>query len=947
MTQYHSAYLAHELSKRHSLHDSERLAPALADAQVDLNPHQLDAALFAFQSPLSRGSILADEVGLGKTIEAGLVIAQKWSEGKRRIIIITPANLRKQWAQEMADKFYLPAVILESKTYREKQRCGEKNPFVQNALVICSYLFAARNADVLVAMDWDLAVIDEAHRLRNVYKPDNKIAKAIKLALAHAPKILLTATPLQNSLLELYGLVSIIDNYAFGDLKSYKAQYARLNGNTAFDELKARLAPLCHRTLRRQVLEYIRYTNRIPITEDFFPSDDEMALYEMVSDYLRRPKLYALPNSQRQLITLILRKLLASSTFAIAGALDSLGKRLKKELKDATPVVTLDELAQDYEEYDNEAEEWDEEEDKEELTLADRAAIAREIEELEAFRDIAVGISENAKGQALLNALHHGFAKARELSAAEKAIIFTESRRTQEYLIRLLSDQGYAGRIVLFNGTNSDQGSSLIYKTWLAAHANTDRVSGSKSADMRAALVEHFKESAQIMIATEAGAEGINLQFCSMVVNFDLPWNPQRIEQRIGRCHRYGQKHDVVVINFINRKNAADQRVYELLAEKFKLFSGVFGASDEVLGVIESGVDFEKRIAAIYQNCRTTAEIEAEFSSLRQEMEANITATMADTRQKLLENFDAEVHDRLRINLAESRDYLNRYDTMLWRLTKNELDGATVFDDKLLTFSLRETGELGAGIPAGTYTLAREVGDAHRYRLGHPLAQALISRAKGRDLCSAQISFDYTAWPQKAAIIEPLVGQSGVLHLTRLSITGADEQDHLLLCAMTDSGELVPEEAARRFFDLPGVAQPLTLAAKKTEELAGETERRRKIILGELSRKQAQWFDEEIDKLNNWAEDKRRGLKATLKDYGDQIGELKKAARLAGNLPEKLASQKKIRDLDTRRNAAWKEYDQAAGAIEAQKDRLLDSVEKRLAQTITGQTIFTIAWSIR
>ena len=284
MTQYHSAYYAYHLTKRHSVQDSEKLASALADAQVDLNPHQLDAALFAFKSPLSKGSILADEVGLGKTIEAGLVIAQKWSEGKRRILIITPANLRKQWAQEMMDKFYLPAIILEAKNYHQYQRDGIKNPFIQKTLVICSYQFAAKCYDLLLTMDWDVAVIDEAHRLRNVYRPDNKIAKAIKIALANTPKILLTATPLQNSLLELYGLVSVIDDYAFGDLKGFKAQYSRLTGDDVFTELKSRLAPLCHRTLRRQVLEYIRYTNRIRITEDFYPSDPEMALYNRVTE---------------------------------------------------------------------------------------------------------------------------------------------------------------------------------------------------------------------------------------------------------------------------------------------------------------------------------------------------------------------------------------------------------------------------------------------------------------------------------------------------------------------------------------------------------------------------------------------------------------------------------------------------------------------------------------
>ena len=555
MTEYHAIYYAYELSRRHSLNDSEKLATALADAMVDLNPHQLDAALFAFQSPLSKGSIMADEVGLGKTIEAGLVISQKWSEQKRKILIITPANLRKQWSMEMEEKFYLPTMILESKNYNHFRKDGIKNPFIQNVIVICSYHFAARNSEAIMTRTWDLAIIDEAHRLRNVYKPDNKIAKAIKTALMNTPKLLLTATPLQNSLMELYGLVSVIDDYTFGDDRSFKTQYSRLTTEDSFDELKARLAPLCHRTLRRQVLEYIRFTNRIPLTEDFYPTEDEYALYDMVTEYLQREVLYALPNSQRQLITLILRKLLASSTFAIAGALETLANRLRLQIKGASKTNDIEEIQKDFEEFDTDAEEWDEDPDDSKLTLLDIQGIEAEIKELEAFRDLAVSITENAKGQALISALSQGFRKAIDLGGVEKALIFTESRKTQNYLIRLLSENGYQDHIVLFNGTNNDPFSKVIYAEWVDRYRNTDRVTGSKSADIRAALVDYFKDTAKIMIATEAGSEGINLQFCSIVVNYDLPWNPQRIEQRIGRCHRYGQKHDVVVINFINRKN--------------------------------------------------------------------------------------------------------------------------------------------------------------------------------------------------------------------------------------------------------------------------------------------------------------------------------------------------------------------------------------------------------
>lgn len=946
-TDYHAKLFAHELNRRHSVADDEKLAGALLDAQVDLNPHQVEAALFAFKSPLSKGAILADEVGLGKTIEAGLVLAQKWTEGKRRILVITPANLRKQWSQEIEEKFFLPTGILEARNYNKLKKDGARRPFEQPHIVICSYQFAARHADELMVIPWNLVVIDEAHRLRNVYRPDNRIGRTLKTALANAPKVLLTATPLQNSLMELYGLVSLIDDYAFGDAKSFRAQYARLTDGQ-FDELKSRLQPICHRTLRRQVLEYIRYTNRIPITQEFVPTDAEQSLYDMVSSYLQRPSLQALPSSQRTLMTLIMRKLLASSTFAIAGALDTLARKLERQLRDDTSLRQKmeEEIAEDFEEYDEIVDEWTDGEDEPELLTADDiAAIDAEIADLRNFRDLAVSVTENAKGQALLSALSTGFAKAKELGGARKAIIFTESRRTQEYLVRLLSENGHGDELVLFNGSNSDAQSKEIYAAWVEKHKGTDRVTGSRTADMRAALVDYFREKASIMIATEAAAEGINLQFCSMVVNYDLPWNPQRIEQRIGRCHRYGQRFDVVVVNFLNKNNAADQRVYELLAEKFKLFDGVFGASDEVLGAIESGVEFEKRIVSIYQNCRSTEDIETQFEQLRADMDENISVTMEDTRRKLLENFDAEVHDRLKMNMDKSREYLDRYARMLWYVTKHELAKVAKFDDDYLSFNLKSVPS-GAQAPAGQYFMTKQGLDGHRYRLGHPLAQHIMADAARRELHGANFVFDYGAWQQKSVALEPYIGSNGTLTAHKMSIRGADDQDHIIIAAITDDGRRIDAKAAMRLFDLPaeniGVAD---LAIPST--LADTVELERQSILEALAARQSAWFDQEMDKLDCWAEDKRAGLKADLKDLDDQIKAMKKEVRQTGNLPDKLALQRKARSLETMRDEAWRAYDEAAKEIETQKDGLLDQVEERLGQDVSDEPLFAIRFEIK
>ncbi len=954
ITAFHAKYFAHELTRRFPTDSAEKLAGAIASAQVDLNPHQVDAALFAFNSPLSKGALLADEVGLGKTIEAGLVLSQKWAERKRCILIITPSNLRKQWHQELTEKFFLPCRILESKSYNAAIKQGQFRPFESSEIIICSYQFAKSKAADVHAMPWDLVVIDEAHRLRNVYKPSNVIANTLKMALAGKHKLLLTATPLQNSLLELFGLVSFIDEHTFGDLKSFREQFANLNQDQVFQTLKARLKPVCHRTLRRQVTAYIPYTKRLPLVEEFTPEESEDRLYHLVSEYLQRDNLQALPASQRSLMTLVLRKLLASSTFAIAGALTSISNRLKLKLGKQEPAESLEEeLDQDYEALDETAEEWADDEPAQILTENDRKALEQEIAELDAFAALATSIDHNAKGKALLKALGVAFAKAKELGGAEKAIIFTESRRTQSYLLRLLADSPFAEGIVLFNGTNTDDRSKLIYSQWAERHQGTDRISGSRTADMRSALVDYFREEGRIMIATEAGAEGINLQFCSLVVNYDLPWNPQRIEQRIGRCHRYGQKHDVVVVNFLNRKNAADQRVFELLAEKFQLFEGVFGASDEVLGAIESGVDFEKRIAAIYQRCRKQDEIQIAFDQLQLELSLEINESMTRTRKNLLENFDDEVREKLKVQDEASKAYLSRYERLLMQLTMHELDGKAEFlSDASFRLNLQPFPEQTTTIPLGLYELPRRSGEAHLYRLNHPLAEALIAQAKNCDLPAAEIHFDYDQHDGKVTLLEEFIGKSGWLTLSLFSVESLDQaEDHLIFAAETDDGKMLDEEVAARLLTLPAASPPRPRGegwgeGGVTQQLETITQQRQATIQRNISERNARFFEEEADKLDGWADDLKVGLEREIKEFDRQIKEARRAATTALTLEEKLAGQKQIKSLEAQRNLKRRTLFDAQDQVDQQREELIAAIEGKMNQSTRAEQLFSIRWTI-
>ncbi len=937
---------------------------ALFDAAVDLNPHQIEAALFALQSPLSKGVILADEVGLGKTIEAAIVLCQFWAERKRRLLVICPASLRKQWSAELEEKFNLPTRVLDAQAWREARRDG-RNPLDDKAVIIVSMHYANTLREELKSISWDLVVIDEAHKLRNAYRPSNKVGQGIRWATEDCRKLLLTATPLQNSLLELYGLSTLIDENLFGDLKAFRSQFIGAGGS--MDDLRKRLAGFCRRTLRNQVTEYIRYTERRPITRPFRPSDEEHRLYEAISAFLQREDSYALPSRQRHLTALVLRKLLASSSPAIAGTLDTLRERLEtlrdekvQDQDDASFTETLlvsEDLDGDL--LDEILSEQDESESLPVLHAIDRKKLQEEIDLLEQLAARARAIGTDTKTQSLLAALQVGFARMEEIGALNKALIFTESRRTQDYLKTFLEANGYAGQVVLFNGTNGGAEANAIYERWVAAGRGTGRLLGSRAVDMRAALVDHFRDNASVMLATEAAAEGLNLQFCSLVINYDLPWNPQRIEQRIGRCHRYGQKHDVVVINFLNERNDADRRVLELLGEKFSLFNGVFGASDEVLGSIESGVDFEKRILAIYQECRTPDEIDAAFRVLQAEMDQSIRTRMNDTRRTLLEHFDEDVHQRLRIQLDDAKSRLDRFGQRFWALTQHVLDGAATFDDSALTFDLeqppKETIAHGryhliskASPNAGRYAQNEAEGRGHfLYRLSHPLGEHVLESAKAAATPVSHVKFDTTRHPARILAVEALRNRSGYMTLNSLVIESYEREEYLLLSGFDDAGVALDQETMEKMLGCSASMIGDAIVPDAVENrLRCESELHAKATLMRSLEQNNTHFHQAREKLEKWADDMVLAAEKVLKETKEQLKLAQRQARLAITLAEQHEIQQKIQKLEKLQRKQRQEIFQVEDEIIVKRDSLIESLEKGLTQRTEFNTLFTIKWSV-
>ena len=959
ITPYHAKYFAYELT-RQSAEGIERLSRSLFDASVDLNPHQIEAALFALRSPLSKGVLLADEVGLGKTIEAGLVICQYWAERRRHIIVICPASLRKQWELELLEKFNLPAKVIDARTYRDAKQNGNPTPFLDNSVVVCSMHYASSHGEELRAIPWDLVVIDEAHKLRNAYRQSNRIGQQLRWALEDRRKILLTATPLQNSLLELYGLSTIIDEHLFGDLPSFRSQYTSMNSD--MQDLRDRLQSFCIRTLRRQVLEYVRYTERKLITRPFKPTEQEHNLYEAISKYLQREDNYALPHGQRHLITLLVRKVLASSSHAVAGTLEVMRNRLMRlmdEIKSNQNLVDrlisdgdidddlVDELLEDEEDLMVEEEIYDEH--VPETIKIDAEKLDEEIHELNDYIRWAQSIGIETKSKALLSALKIGFSQMADMGAAQKAVVFTESRRTQAYLKNYLEANGYLGDVSTFNGTNREPEATIIYQEWVEANREKGRVTGSRAVDVRTAILDHFRDSASILIATEAAAEGVNLQFCSLVINFDLPWNPQRIEQRIGRCHRYGQKHDVVVINFLNERNAADQRVYRILEEKFNLFSGVFGASDEVLGSIESGVDFERRVFEIYQQCRTTEEIEKAFAALQSELDEKIESRLQDARQILLEHFDEDVHARLKVNLAGTQERLDRIGKMFWQLTQFVLNENAEFDNHAFTFKLH-TSPVNDISPGQYFLISKDqknISGDFLYRLSHPLGEHVIAAGKNRETPHAEIAFDVTNHPARITVVENLRGKSGVLYIQHLRIESFDREEYLLFSGFADDGVTLDQETCEKLFHCTGrIVNSKVKPTGYEERLAAEADRHARATIARSLEENSRHFNEAREQLDKWAEDMEIAVGRELDDTKKQIRALNRQSRLATTMQEQHEFQEQIRNLERKKRRLRQKIFDIEDRIAEKRDLLIDALEKRMKQKTRIQPLFTIRWSV-
>ena len=878
---FNKRILAEDLVRVRRPDDRERYAASQRQARIDPNPHQIDAVIFALRRLREGGCILADEVGLGKTIEAALVIAQSRAEGAERILLIVPKSLIGQWQDELLNLFGIQA--------REDQ-----TNFIAPGVYLVGREFAGseRGAGSLSAVSpFDLVVIDEAHEifagLHKRYGRDGLydetsdealMAHRVRGFLRSAPVLLLTATPMQNSLAELWGLVQYVEptGTLLGDITTFRQVFCSEDDRTLVPgqehELQRRLAMVLQRTLRRQAQEFLDrpFTQRRCRLYEYTMSDDERSLYDDVTEYLLQPSLYAFAGRQRRLLLIGFHRLMASSIPALAASLENVAARLRRLRSGQRVTDDVIEVLHDLEE-----EEGIEESSEDLPVSTNREAVAAELARVEGFVARARSLPHDAKARSFQDAIRVILDLGRNGRGSGKAVVFTESITTQEYLRDLLLGAGLADDdVTLFRGTNDHSRAHQAHARWLQEEGRKlpPGSQPTREVAVRLALVHEFRMRSKVLVCTEAGAKGLNLQVCETVINYDLPWNPQRIEQRIGRCHRYSQQRDVTVVNFIARDNEAHRLTFEILSQKLDLFGRVLDASDVVLHeprtdapeivVSALSLEFETDLRNIYSRSRTLDEVTREIAALRDKIAVRRDAYEKEyerTSQIIESRFDEDVRrvfKRLREELPEGLVQLDQdlADLVDGYLASRAADyqrsdeaGRVVFD---ITPDTELAGEIGDGRRFATGD-ARGLTDAEPLNLVHPLVRAAIADARAWPGGSVELLLPHDAAPDLAA----LAGKVGVLAVALVDYAGFEPVQRLIAAGVLAGAPIDPSVATRivRLQATDSRAVGVTLDPQGLDDAINEAVF---IDQREVEKREQKHFEQAIGQLERFVDDK-------------------------------------------------------------------------------------------
>ena len=902
------AYFKEYILLKNSGDDVARISSSLFDSKISLNPHQISAALAFFKNPKKKGMIFADEVGLGKTIEAGLVISQYWYEQKRHILIICPASLIKQWNEELMEKFHLESTILDGKTVKDSSFTWNAGIYITSVNTV--YLNKER-----FGIKFDLIVIDEAHKLRNVYKDKGVMAPAIKEIFSGQKKLLLTATPFQNNLQELYGLMLLIDEDIFLDFAVFKEKYINGYANNK-ESLNSIVSNYVIRTLRKDVVKYINYTKRNVMLANYELLDSEKEIYKRIEELIYSQDMCIVyGTAQLHLIILLLQKLLSSSIYAVRSTLYN----IKYRLENGESVDFI---------FDG----------KDDDDITDMSIDGKISDKFVGDIDECVAFIDSVKHDSKLERLKGAIADIYEQFETDKTrnkkiLIFTESKKTQEYLFWELSST--YDKILLFNGENTGIQINDIYAKWISKHNVNKKIA--KNIAIRRAIVDAFENDYEIMIATDAAAEGLNLQFCSVIVNYDLPWNPQKIEQRIGRCHRYGQKNDVIVINMLNDSSNIDKRIYELLSGKLGVFEETFGSSDKILGSTNLSENIEDAIRNIYKSCRSPEEIEKGFEELQNTFKEEIESAIRASENDLDTYFDEEVAKAFDFQYVEATRIVDEMADLFYCIIKQCLPNAIFYYEEysFINDGIRRT------------VLAKYDDKAEFCSISSDFGKKILDSVESDNLNEVNVlELDYSNSGRKIGFLDEVSQRRGYICVSKITYESFETSESLVLTGQFDDGTIIPEDVCHKILKLVCSANRGLSTQAFNNQLKLRHDSDVKDRIASISEYNANIFQEELEYIDNWADSMIEKVQLSVKNMRDERKELQMTCDFTNSVEEKAKIQEQIHKLSKKINTSWVELAQLEDEIEDRRYTLINNLKAEKDKSVSVKKLFEVELNI-
>ena len=948
-TDYQAKYLATRILHKAPRDSFNRLLPIVYDADIDIHPHQLASADMAFNSPLAHNFMLLDESGLGKTVEACISIGYFYYRGERNILVMSPVSEIKHWYKHLAERFNLPTVILDDSNYTDFRRRGKYKPLEQGKVILCTYKFAFEKEREFKKTDWDLVVLDEAHRLNYIYDLTDEMGESLIRSLSTRRKLIITSVPFQSTLLRMFKLGEFMDPYMFGEEKSFFYKYVSLTGLNDYPELKRRLVPVSNRFQRFRRTEFTPKSKRVEMLFDYYAPALERDTVTAMTNYFMRSGKFGLKSDQGSLAALGLYKQLQSIP-SIKFGLKKIIKGIEKQLDGKDPYRWLDKaITKDIETIPHTEEEWF---NKGELfkyqvptTKAAKKEMQKEIEEIKIYLDFASQTKEMYRSRAMIRALNRAFTNAHKMGINPKVVIYTESKITMKYLVKYLSERG-AENIYYLSRVNRDKVHRKILKDFKKNAKNLNRLSENEEDNIKQAVIEKFIADGDFLITTDLGVEGFNLSQANVVVNFDLPMDPYRTDRRLARVDGYGNDSDLLVVNILNRSNELERWIYDKYRKYFDLFSGMPGRSDLAVGTIGAGSDYEMFVFDQYMRNHSIGMLTRNFRRIEVELKDAKSKEMDRIIKGVLEMSASKERQLISEYKGLIKDHMGQFEDEILKLVRATVsDYAAVSKRGRLKFELHKKPFRMKKEDLGTYYVQQRVkpGERKMY-LTRGMGQKLIKKVMAQKLPNARVRFRYKSRKRgQGKHLRGLVKKKGTMILKLITVKSISEEQFLVFVAVTSDGKLLTQQQAHEIMELES---RVVKKERVRERLLPEYKALRGALLELLADRNDMFIKREMKKMDKWMGDNVTKAQRDLRIIVTEKRKIHRRLMHTDKAGKKKYFQNALLAVGVLRRKRIRKIKIIQRDSQAVKNRVKRRIQRDMKVTLREKNLFAIYWEL-